>query len=56
VTRGKSSQYLKDERAFEDFLVDVGLDEASLTLASGEVRTGQDLRTAVATTRLPCAR
>ena len=48
VTRGKSSQYLKDESAFEDYLVDVGLDEASLTLASGEVRTGQDLRTAVA--------
>ncbi|AMS39051.1 MULTISPECIES: DNA topoisomerase (ATP-hydrolyzing) subunit B [Aminobacter] len=48
VTRGKSSQYLKDESAFEDYLVDVGLDEASLTLASGEVRTGQDLRMAVA--------
>ncbi|MGF7008373.1 DNA topoisomerase (ATP-hydrolyzing) subunit B [Aminobacter sp. BE322] len=47
VTRGKSSQYLKDESAFEDYLVDVGLDEASLTLANGEVRVGQDLRTAV---------
>ena len=48
VTRGKSSQYLKDENAFEDYLVDVGLDEATLTLASGEVRSGQDLRAAVA--------
>ena len=47
VTRGKSSQYLKDETAFEDYLVDVGLDEATLTLASGEVRSGQDLRAAV---------
>ncbi|GAA4127065.1 DNA topoisomerase (ATP-hydrolyzing) subunit B [Aminobacter aganoensis] len=48
VTRGKSSQYLKDESAFEEYLVDVGLDEASLTLAGGEVRVGQDLRAAVA--------
>ncbi|WP_378945277.1 DNA topoisomerase (ATP-hydrolyzing) subunit B [Mesorhizobium sp. ANAO-SY3R2] len=47
VTRGKSSQYLKDESAFEEYLIDVGTDEASLTLASGEVRTSQDLRAAV---------
>jgi DNA gyrase subunit B len=43
VTRGKSSQYLKDEAAFEEYLIESGLDEASLTLGSGEVRTGQDL-------------
>lgn len=47
VSRGKSSQYLKDEQAFEEFLIGSGLDDASLTLATGEVRTGQDLRTAV---------
>ena len=47
VTRGKSSQYLKDQSAFEDYLIDVGLDEASLALTNGEVRTGQDLRAAV---------
>jgi DNA gyrase subunit B len=47
VSRGKSSQYLKDEQAFEEFLIGSGLDEASLTLAAGEVRTGQDLRAAV---------
>ncbi len=47
VTKGKSAQYLKDEPAFEDFLIDTGLDEASLSLASGEVRAGQDLRAAV---------
>jgi DNA gyrase subunit B len=47
VTRGKSTQYIKDEPAFEDFLIGSGLDEASLNLASGEVRTGQDLRAAV---------
>ncbi|SON53545.1 DNA gyrase subunit B [Hartmannibacter diazotrophicus] len=44
VTRGKSETYLKDERAFEDFLIDQGLEDASLTLASGEVRAGEDLR------------
>ena len=44
VTRGKSSQYIKDESAFEEFLIGSGLDEASLALRSGEVRTGQDLR------------
>ena len=43
VTRGKSAQYLKDHAAYETYLIDSGLDEASLTLGSGEVRTGQDL-------------
>jgi DNA gyrase subunit B len=47
VTRGKSSQYIKDESAFEEFLIGSGLDEASLALGSGEVRAGQDLRGAV---------
>jgi DNA gyrase subunit B len=47
VVKGKSSQYIKDESAFEDFLIDSGLEEASLVLASGEVRTGQDLRAVV---------
>jgi len=44
VTRGKSSQYLKDQAAFEDYLIDTGLEESSLTLGSGEVRAGQDRR------------
>ncbi|MDR7031455.1 DNA topoisomerase (ATP-hydrolyzing) subunit B [Mesorhizobium sp. BE184] len=47
VSRGKSSQYIKDEGAFEEYLIDSGLDEASLTLGSGEVRMGNDLRGAV---------
>jgi len=47
VTRGKSSQYLKDEGAFEEYLIGTGLEEATLQLASGEVRGGQDLRGAV---------
>jgi DNA gyrase subunit B len=44
VTKGKSEAYLKDQRAFEDYLVDAGLDEAALALGSGEVRAGRDLR------------
>ena len=44
VTRGKSAQYLKNEQALEDYLISMGLEEATLELASGEVRAGQDLR------------
>jgi DNA gyrase subunit B len=44
VTRGKSEQYLKDERALEDYLITAGLEDAVLRLASGEGRGGADLR------------
>ena len=44
IARGKSELYLKDERALEDYLAGVGLDEAVLTLANGEERAGADLR------------
>jgi len=44
VTRGKSVQYLKDEKALEEYLIAQGLDDASLRLGNGEVRAGQDLR------------
>ncbi|PLX38037.1 MAG: DNA topoisomerase (ATP-hydrolyzing) subunit B [Hyphomicrobiales bacterium] len=47
VKRGSSEQYLKDQRALEDYLIDGGVDEAVLTLASGESRAGPDLRTTV---------
>jgi len=47
VTRGKSVQYLKDQKAFEEYLISSGLEDTSLVLASGEVRTGQDLREVV---------
>ena len=43
VKRGQSEQYLKDERALEDYLLGSGLEDASLTLANGEVRTGADV-------------
>jgi len=47
VTRGKSEQYIKDERALEDYLVGGGLDEAVLTLATGVEHAGPDLRAIV---------
>jgi DNA gyrase subunit B len=51
VTRGKSEQYLKDERALEDYLIVTGLEEAVLRLASGEERAGADLRALVDSAR-----
>ncbi|KHJ53432.1 DNA gyrase subunit B [Aureimonas altamirensis] len=47
VTRGKQSQYLKNEKALENYLIDGGLDDALLRLASGETRAGKDLRSVV---------
>jgi DNA gyrase subunit B len=47
VTKGKSEAYLKDQRAFEDYLIDAGLEDAALALGSGEVRAGRDLRDTV---------
>jgi DNA gyrase subunit B len=44
VSKGKSEAYLKDQRAFEDYLIASGLDDATLALGSGEVRAGRDLR------------
>ncbi len=47
VKRGSSEQYLKDERAREDYLIAHGLDGAVLRLATGEERAGADLRALV---------
>jgi DNA gyrase subunit B len=47
ITRGKSEQYLKDERALEDYLIDAGLEDCVLKLASGEHRAAEDLRSLV---------
>ncbi len=44
VSKGRSSTYLKDQRALEDYLIDSGLDGATLELGSGETRGGRDLR------------
>ncbi len=43
VTRGKSEQYIKDERSLEDYLIATGLEEGVLELYSGEHRAGEDL-------------
>jgi DNA gyrase subunit B len=51
VARGKSEQYLKDERALEDYLIDSGLEDAVLRLNNGEERSGTDLRSLVEDSR-----
>ena len=52
VTRGKSEQYLKDERALEDYLIATGLDDCSFQTASGDVRGGRDLLALVEDARI----
>jgi DNA gyrase subunit B len=52
VTRGKSEQYLKDERALEDYLISTGLDECVFKPASGAERAGSDLRSMVEDARI----
>ena len=47
VAKGKSETYLKDERALEDYLIDVGIQDSKLVLSTGEERAGQDLRQVV---------
>ena len=45
VSRGKSEQYLKDERALEDYLIDTGIEEAVFRTYAGDERAGADLKT-----------
>ncbi|MBN9041521.1 MAG: DNA gyrase subunit B [Rhizobiales bacterium 62-47] len=52
VTRGKSEQYLKDERALEDYLIGTGLDDCVFKLATGEERGGRDLQALVEDARV----
>ena len=47
VSRGKSEQYLKDERALEDYLIQTGLDDCVFTPGTGGDRSGRDLRSLV---------
>ena len=47
VERGRSEVYLKDQAALEDHLIQLGLEEATLVLASGETLAGNDLRRVV---------
>src|SRR4051812_42297633 len=52
VSRGKSEQYLKDERALEDYLIETGLDDSVFKSGTGEDRAGSDLRTLVEDARV----
>ncbi|MEH2623365.1 DNA gyrase subunit B [Bradyrhizobium sp. AZCC 1719] len=52
VTRGKSEQYLKDERALEDYLIATGLDDCVFKPASGSERGGRDLLSLVEDARV----
>ncbi|MEQ1672016.1 MAG: toprim domain-containing protein, partial [Hyphomicrobium sp.] len=47
VQRGKQHQYLKDQRALEDYLIDQGLNDAVLIAGDGSERAGRDLRDVV---------
>ncbi len=44
VKRGQSEQYLKDDSALEDYLIEGGLEDAVLVTGDGEERAGVDLR------------
>ena len=52
VSRGKSEQYLKDERALEDYLIETGLEDSVLKLSNGSERGGRDLRALVEDARI----
>ena len=41
VSRGKSEQYLKDERALEDYLIDSGLEDTVFRTFAGDERAGR---------------
>ena len=47
VKRGSSEQYLKNDKALENYLVDTGIEGSTLVLADGSERAGQDLRSIV---------
>lgn len=47
AAKGKTAIYLKDERALEDYLIDAGVDGATLRLASGTEFGGAQLKSLV---------
>jgi DNA gyrase subunit B len=51
ATKGKSVRYLKDDPELEVYLIDEGVDGATLDLSSGERLAGQDLLAMVTTAR-----
>jgi DNA gyrase subunit B len=51
ASKGKSSRYLKDDAELEIYLIDEGVDGATLDLSSGERLSGADLLALVQTAR-----
>ncbi|MEO1253006.1 MAG: DNA topoisomerase (ATP-hydrolyzing) subunit B [Pseudomonadota bacterium] len=51
VSRGKSEQYLLDDKSLLDYLYTEGQSEGALVLADGETITGQDLADVIAKAR-----
>ncbi len=51
VARGKSEVYLKDQASLEDYLIEMGLENAALHLGTGSVVAGADLARVVAEAR-----
>jgi DNA gyrase subunit B len=47
ASKGRSSQYLKDEEALQTYLIDEGVDGAELELHDGERRVARDLESLV---------
>jgi DNA gyrase subunit B len=52
VSKGKSEQYLKDDRALEDYLIGIGLEESVFRFHTGGERAGDDLRKLVSDARI----
>ncbi len=53
VKKGKSSElYLKDERAMEDYLIDLAISDIVIKDAAGQTRSGNDLRDLLVKSRL----
>ncbi|WP_371396101.1 DNA topoisomerase (ATP-hydrolyzing) subunit B [Fretibacter rubidus] len=44
VERGKSTRYIKDQDELDEYLIDAGAGEATLTLADGQTVLGEDLK------------
>jgi len=47
VSRGKSEQYLKNEHALEDYLIETGLEDSVFRTYAGDDRAGPDLKAVV---------
>src|SRR5262249_47882056 len=52
VSRGKSEQYLKDQRALDDYLIEAGIEECVFKPASGAERAGRDLLSMIEDARI----